>query len=642
MLSKALSQAAGAGEPTDPNWANVSLLLHGDGTNGAQNNTFVDSSSGGTSITRTGTPTQGSFSPYYDAAGNYDPAIHGGSGYFPSGNHYLQTVDTYAIGSQNFTIEFWVYNFADSESVWFAIDGGSTSRFYLGYVTGAYTFNGAISFSMSTNQWTHLAFVREGTGTNQFKIYVNGVLNATGTYSTTVATDGFNISTGRTVGSSYAAHYLSDVRVVIGTAVYTSNFTPPTAPLTAITNTAFLCNFTNAGIFDNAGLNDLETVGNAQISTSVKKYGTGSMAFDGTGDYISTIDTPYLQLGTNNFTIEFWVYLNTNSADRGFVYKGGSGTGWLVSLRVDNTVAFKVQNVDVITSTGTLSTGQWYYIAVVREGTGTNQTKLYIDGVNDGTATVADNFTQTDELGIGKNRGAGDYLNGYIDDLRITRGVARYTANFTPPTRAFPNSGPQAITYIDSSNSGASNFSVATDVVTVPLVTSGVQVGDLYIVSVFAGNNAVNFQLPSGWTNAYTFTNLGTPDVGGTVIYRFVTGSEGSSVDVVSSGACTNGSSSCVVFRGVSSIGQIAFGNQTNPTFTPDAPSTSWGVFVCTDDSATDVDIPAPSGYMELFDTSYANAVGRQHSFCYDPAIASFSNGITMTNRAAVRIELKK
>jgi hypothetical protein len=77
---------------------------------------------------------------------------------------------------------------------------------------------------------------------------------------------------------------------------------------------------------------------------------------------------------------------------------------------------------------------------VVRQGTGTNLTKIYINGTNDGTGTVSTNFNQTEIMYIGANRIGATPMKGYMDDIRITKGVARYTTNFTPPTAAFPNS----------------------------------------------------------------------------------------------------------------------------------------------------------------------------------------------------------
>jgi hypothetical protein len=228
--------------------------------------------------------------------------------------------------------------------------------------------------------------------------------------------------------------------MVVGSAVYTASFTPSTSPLTAVSGTELLCNFTNAGIFDNTGKNNLETVGNAQIDTTTKKYGTGSLEFDGTGDWLKVPNSVDIQLGTGDFTIEFWVYLATGDtgSNRGLVAKGGASTGFLVSLNTTQKVVFTFTS-STITSSGAITTNAWNHIAVVREGTGSNETKIYINGTNDGTGTVSTNFNQTEVMYIGANRAAGDPMKGFIDDLRITKGVARYTGAFTPPTKAFPD-----------------------------------------------------------------------------------------------------------------------------------------------------------------------------------------------------------
>ncbi len=272
-------------------------------------------------------------------------------------------------------------------------------------------------------------------------MYVDGVNKGTATTSATI--DFGNATPGRIGANPNGAAdntfrgYISNLRIVKGAAVYTGNFTPPTTPLTAITNTSLLLNFTNAGIYDAATISNAQTVGNAQVSTTQAKFGTTSMAFDGTGDWLTIIDKPDLRFGTATFTIEFWLYLGATGAARGLVAKGTSTTGWLVSTDASNKVVF-TYDTSTITSSGALSGSQWYFITVVREGTGSNQTKIYIDGVNDGTGTVNTNFNQTSIAYVGANRTGGDALNGYIDELRITNGVARYTGNFTPPTAAFP------------------------------------------------------------------------------------------------------------------------------------------------------------------------------------------------------------
>lgn len=179
-------------------------------------------------------------------------------------------------------------------------------------------------------------------------------------------------------------------------------------------------------------------VGNAQVDTTTKKFGTGSMEFDGNGDYLTVSHTAEQVLGTDPFTIEMWVYRDTTEL-KAFIGKGVSGsTGWAVGMNSTAKAVFYYGSSSVASS-GSISISTWTHIAVVREGTGSNQTKIYIDGTNDGTATVSTNFTQTETMYIGAGRGGNGQFDGFIDDLRITKNVARYTGNFTVPTRAFPD-----------------------------------------------------------------------------------------------------------------------------------------------------------------------------------------------------------
>jgi hypothetical protein len=458
-----LAAVAGqAGEESDPSFNSTVLLLHGDGTNGAQNNTFLDGSTNNFTITRNGNVTQGSFGPFSRSSGNlvnapYDPAVHGGSGYFDGTGDYLRIADNaaFTLGSGNFTIECWLYSTKTGARQGFSGQSDSsgnvtTISYYIEKTSGnklrAVVGVGGVEYAASSsadiplNQWSHVAFVRNGnTGT----LYINGTADGTVDLTGVTANNSSNQVGIGSIGEVTTLLWegqISNFRMVVGTAVYTAAFTPPTAPLTAITNTQLLCNFTNAGIFDNTGKNNLETVGNAQIDTTTKKYGTGSMEFDGTGDWLLMANTPDQQLGTGNFTIEFWVYLATGDigSARGLVAKGTSTTGFLVSLDSSQKVVFTF-TTSTITSSGAITTNAWNHIAVVREGTGSNQTKIYIGGTNDGTGTVSTDFNQTSVMYVGCNRTAGDPMKGFIDDLRITKGVARYTAAFTPPTKAFPD-----------------------------------------------------------------------------------------------------------------------------------------------------------------------------------------------------------
>ena len=431
--------------PTSPLTAitNTSLLT-------CQSNRFIDNSSNAFAITRNGDVSVQAFSPFSPTAA-WSAGTNGGSGYFDGTGDFLAlpTNAAFTVGTGDLTIESWIYCTSLTQpyqgiasgrvetppnfpGLGLVIDNSKLSFIILN-VGAALTD----SVNVPLNQWVHVVGVRSGTNA---ALFVNGIRKASATNSENGTSSDMVIGRYYTVTNNYYfSGYIANVRLVKGTAVYDptlTTLTVPTAPLTAITNTSLLCNFTNAGIFDSASGNNLETVGNAQVSTTVAKWGTTSMAFDGTGDWLLNIDKPALRLGTAAFTIEMWVYRSA-SGTYGLVSKGTSTTGWSVSLNASNQVVFSFA-ASSFNSTGTVAATTWTHIAVVREGTGSNQTKIYISGTNDGTGTVATDFNQTNAMYVGADRVAGGAFNGYIDDLRITNGYARYTANFTAPTAAFP------------------------------------------------------------------------------------------------------------------------------------------------------------------------------------------------------------
>jgi hypothetical protein len=232
--------------------------------------------------------------------------------------------------------------------------------------------------------------------------------------------------------------YLSNVRIVKGTAVYTSAFTPPTAPLTAITNTSLLCNFTNAGIYDGTGRNVLETVGDAQVDTAVKKYGTGSMQFDGTGDYLDFASNQNLAFGTGNFTVEFWINKGAGDTEvlMDFRTSTNASDGLVLVIYNGLKLTYFTNSADQAQDPTALVQDTWIHYAIARDS---GTTRLFRDGTLVATKT-SDTFNFTNpNLRVGERLAStGLPFNGYIDDLRITKGVARYTANFTPPAAVLP------------------------------------------------------------------------------------------------------------------------------------------------------------------------------------------------------------
>ena len=416
----------------------------------SQSNRFVDNGANALTLSVTGASVQ-AFSPFAPTAA-YSAATVGGSGYFNGTTDYLTTSANgwSQLGTGNFTVEAFCY--IASYGTYFSIFDARTSGnapWILGVNSSGYAdfFYGTSAgqrlldtTATGLNAWVHIAAVRSG---STMTLYVNGASRATVTYSSAINGGSSTPSIGRLVDPFYANGYISNARVVVGTAVYTANFTPPTAPLTAITNTQLLTNFTNAGITDATAKNDLETVGNAQISTAQSKFGGSSIAFDGTnGTYLSVKgSSAVVPLGSGDFTIEFWIYFNTGTVASRILmdYRPLSTEGAYPTIYVNasSQLTYYTSSADRIAG-GTLSATSWTHIALCRAS---GSTRLFINGTQSGsTYTDANNYlSATDRPFIGmSSKTANDgVVNGYIDDLRITR-FARYTSNFTAPTAAFP------------------------------------------------------------------------------------------------------------------------------------------------------------------------------------------------------------
>jgi hypothetical protein len=190
--------------------------------------------------------------------------------------------------------------------------------------------------------------------------------------------------------------------------------------------------------------------GGAQISTAESKFGGASIAFDGNNDWLS-ISNAALALGSGDFTVECFVRWagDTNAGDTAAsnlidFRTAEPSNQFYMFIRPSTGIepqAFQyyVNGAARITSTTLATLNTWRHIAIAKSSA---TTTMYVDGVSQGTWADSTNYTSTTAT-IGGRFAAvlGDQrsLNGYIDDLRITKGVARYTANFTPPTAPFPD-----------------------------------------------------------------------------------------------------------------------------------------------------------------------------------------------------------
>ena len=175
--------------------------------------------------------------------------------------------------------------------------------------------------------------------------------------------------------------------------------------------------------------------GNAQISTAQSKFGGTSISFDGSGDYLAFAQFFII----NDFTLEAWVRLNVSNGD-GYLASSLGGNDQLIrfqslsiSVFVDSSYGGGSGQVISSVSSG-MSANAWSHVALCRAA---GTTRLFVDGIVKST-----NTTWTGSVPISNIGRSGifnsNFLNGYVDDLRMSR-VARYTANFTPPTAPFPD-----------------------------------------------------------------------------------------------------------------------------------------------------------------------------------------------------------
>jgi hypothetical protein len=438
--------------PTAPLTAitNTSLLT-------CQSNRFIDNSSNAFALTATGTPSVQAFSPFAPTAA-YSAATNGASGYFDATGDYLSISDASNLaspGSGDFTAETWLYvpalpsNALGASAVYhLKNDTGTSTTVFIIEITsggalnlsnGTALISGGTSGRIKAGAWNHLVVSRlSGT----LRSFINGTQDISVANTTTYNGSVVQIGAWRYSTSDFSINgYIGGFRFQKGTGY--SSVTVPTSPFTAITNTSLLLNFTNGGIVDATGKNVLETVGNAQISTTQSKFGGSSMYFDGTANtYLvqNPATSDLYAFGSGDFTIECWLYLISTTSIRTLYDSRASGTtsSATPTIYIDaGTIKYYVSGADRITGSA-LSTGQWYHIALARSGT---STKMFINGTQAGStytdSTVYINSSRRPFIGGDSNSAGSNLLGGYIDDLRITKGYARYTASFTPPTAAF-------------------------------------------------------------------------------------------------------------------------------------------------------------------------------------------------------------
>lgn len=183
--------------------------------------------------------------------------------------------------------------------------------------------------------------------------------------------------------------------------------------------------------------------GDAQISTAQSKFGTASCALDGSGDYLTIPHNTAFSIQGGDFTIEMWVRRAASGVSHYLMSKRSPtlADGWEWRINATNFMQFFHTGGSSVIGDVSVPSGAWCHIAVCRSG---SSLTMWIDGAAAGAGTVSSGTENTDTtMKIGCDNVGSTGFNGHIDDIRITKGVARYTASFTPPTAAFGDRLPQ-------------------------------------------------------------------------------------------------------------------------------------------------------------------------------------------------------
>ena len=460
---------------------NTTLLLHFDGN-------VIDSSYNALTMTNTSVtfpnnaPTE--YMPINPKFGTY-------SAYFDGSSSSLTASSNAAFRfSGDFTIECWIYpmGFASYQSIFSNQTGNGTAGFYFGLTNGTpflsqYGVGSPVTGAVvvALNQWQHLAVTRLS---GILSLWLNGVYIGSGSSST-------NWSDGQCyIGSNFSNYryngFMDELRINNTTAVYTTNFTPPSSAFTAITGTSLLLHFEGGSLtVSDSSSNNIPITNNAVGGlTSLYKFGTNSCWFNGVDAYLTGPSGNNAFKFAADFTVECWVYPTVLSWQCIFtsqIYHEAGGIDLYIGasgqLRVGRNW---LDNYD--SSTTLININNWSHLALVRSGT---TTSIYLNGTSVVSTTAYNgvNFS-SGYCSIGTDYNNGSLMNffkGYIDEFRISNNYARYTSNFTPASSPFSadantslllhfdgnytdsntyNGGPLTITNTNTSQSTGPKFGV--------------------------------------------------------------------------------------------------------------------------------------------------------------------------------------
>lgn len=385
-----------------------------------------------------------------------------GAGYGATDTHH----DDYNFGSGEFTICGWIYasNISDNryQGILTKDQVGGTRGWllYLGDNTepvpdsvaftawvGATPYTVHDTVAISTGAFIHIAVVRDKSSGDVLRLFKNGTQVASTAITGSIGNPNDRASIGalwginNVVNNTHFVGWLDEFRVVKGDAIYRSNFTPPTQPFVDghVSSLLLFPGVDGSTVFTDEKGNTWTAFGNAQIDTSL---GYNAGLFGGAGDYISATSSTNFGLGAGDFTVDALIVTQdvnsyqtlldtrTDIAQGVGLYAYGSSAG----AGADYRKMLYVNNAAILARSTSNVPNSLAHLAFVRSG---STIKMYINGVEEGSTTDSRVMAQESTAFIGSNYTASQFLSAHLKAFRITKGVARWTAPFTPPS-SFP------------------------------------------------------------------------------------------------------------------------------------------------------------------------------------------------------------
>lgn len=400
---------------------------------GLQNNRFMaaDDVYGGTIAPQNGVSIS-AYNPFGQGS-EYASGENKGSAHFVENqDNFTFNGTSIAIGTGDFTLEHWLYPDTFSADAT-TLDWRGTNNFGIFNLVSS---SGMISFyngsgglltsgidPIRAGQWNHLVACRSS---GILKLFINGQEGYSGSQGASWTLSSSSL-TGYNAGNvNYLKGYLADIKLT-KTAEYTAAFTPPTSPL-GTTNAEVYIPCDNPGIYDKTGNNEVVLYADEATSTSQTKFANSTVYADGTGDYLR-IDG-LLPFRTGDFTAECWLYTLKSTNYMIFDFRtGNNSAGPTCSVPSGSTVL----NVSGNNMGSRPTTNTWHHIAMTREN---GVVRLFVDGTQNGNnLNLTNDYTSDRFQTVSAYNYTSMHQNAYIEGLQILQGVAKYTANFTPPSQ---------------------------------------------------------------------------------------------------------------------------------------------------------------------------------------------------------------